>query len=222
MSTESSSDSRKRSATAALLDMAATDVLAPCHFPPAKVSDFVVHYRSTAYQFHKFVLCHHSSYFRTYIEQLTDGQRAYPTDECSEHPDIAHCIRLPDSCGKVEADTNDFRLFLCQLYFAQHYSCIPYTAQSHIELTAQPPPTVTLDYPHFRDSVQLSRHTSSVSDTSEPLAVYDAIMSMCHYLECALVLSRESVIAQLNYGKVFALKQAAVDVAVSDMSRRPN
>ena len=70
-------------------------------FPPAHLSDFVIYYRHTAYHVHKFVLDYHSSYFRTYIEQLTTEQRAYPAEECNDHSDITHCIRLPDSCGKV-------------------------------------------------------------------------------------------------------------------------
>ena len=81
--------SRKRPATEALA--AEEDV----HFPPVFLADFVIHYQAQAFHVHKFVMCHHSSYFRTYIEPLIDGQRAYPAGECDEHADIAHCIRLP-------------------------------------------------------------------------------------------------------------------------------
>ena len=109
MSMDGCSDSRKRSASTALQTSAV-------RFPPACLSDFVIHYRGTAYHVHKFVLHYRSSYFRAYIDPLVAGQRACAADECDDHPSIAHCIRLPDSCGKVEADCDDFRLFLCHLY----------------------------------------------------------------------------------------------------------
>ena len=174
----------KRSASAAL---ASSDV----QFPPAFLSDFVVHYRGVAYHVHKFVLCYHSSYFRTYIEPLIDGQRAYSTAECDEHPSITHCIRLPDCCGKVEAASDDFRLFVCHLYFAQHYSCIPYVVPADIDLLAQPPPNVTLDYPGFVHCDELDAVTASIVYSSDaPPQLYDAVMSLCHYFDCSVVLSR--------------------------------
>jgi len=183
MSKESSSRSRKRSATEAL----AANIV---QFPPALLSDFVIHHRSIAYHVHKFVLFHHSSYFRSYIEQLTDGQRAYPTEECDEHPSVTHCSRLPDSCGKLEATADDFRLFLCHLYFAQHYCCIPYTVAAHIDVSAELPPTVNLAYPDFRSWEPLRKATSSIPFSVSQPAVYESVMSLCHYFDCAVVLAR--------------------------------
>ena len=179
---------RKQSPTAAATHTAAltTDV----HFPPSRLSDFVIHYRGTSYHVHKFVLDYHSSYFRAYIETLTSGQRVYQEDECSEHSDIDHCIRLPDTCGKLEADGGDFQLFLCHLYFARHYSCIPYEVPTDIDLDAQPPPAVTLDYPNFSSLKQLDKATCSRFSESKPPAAYDAVMSLCHYFDCVVVLER--------------------------------
>ena len=173
---------RKRPAKA----LAPSDV----HFPAAHSPDFVIHYRGTAYHVHKFVLDHHSSHFRTYIETLTDRQRAYSTDECSGHPSIEHCIRLPDSCGKVEASSDDFRLFLCHLYFAQHYCCIPYKPAADVDLTAEPPPAVTLDYSACDTEEQLRDATSSLTHANFPPAVYQAVVSLCHYFDCKAVVSR--------------------------------
>ena len=141
---------------------------------------------------HKFVLFYHSVYFRTYLEPLINGQRAYTADECSEHPEITHCIRLPDSCGKVEADTDDFRLFLCHLYFAQHYNCIPSQVAASIELTAEPPPTVILGYEYYGKNHldRLRKRSSSVFDAPESPATYDSVMSLCHYFDCKIVSCR--------------------------------
>ena len=109
------------------------------HLPsPTFLADFVIHYRGTSYHFHKFALCYHSTYFRNYIEPLTNGQRAYPTDECSEHAGILHCIRLPDRCGMMEADTDNIRLFLYHLYSAFRYNCLPYTVHRPVDLVAEP------------------------------------------------------------------------------------
>jgi len=158
-------------------------------FPPACASDFVVHHCGVSYHVHKFVLIYLSAYFRTYIEQLIDGQRAYWADECDEHPSIAHCIRLPDDCGKVEASADDLKLFLCHLYFQEHYSCIPYCVVSHVDLATQPALNVTLTYPHFKTWRDLKSASSSLLFSSDP-TMYDAVMSLCHYFDCARVLSQ--------------------------------
>ena len=123
--------SRKRSAAEAL----EANVV---QFPPA-ISDFVVHYRSTAYCVLKFVLSYHSSDFRTYIEQQTDGQRAYPKTECAAHSIIDHRIRLPDSCGKVKANSGEFQRLLAHLYFAHYYCTIPSKVAADVDLTAERP-----------------------------------------------------------------------------------
>ena len=173
--------SRKRPASGSL-GLVSSDV----HFPPAQLSDFVIHYRGTAFHVHKFVLVYHSSYFRTYIDQLTDGQRAYTKEECDEHATITHCVHLPDRCGKVDADADDCRVFLCHLYFAQHCSCIPYKVAADIDPSAQPPPAVNLNYPKF-DETQL--RTATGSPVNVLPAVHEAVMSLCHYFDCDRILS---------------------------------
>ena len=170
--------------------MPSADIQPPCHFPPAYLSDFVIYYRNTAYHVHKFILCCHSAYFRSYVEQLTDGQRAYPLDECDQHPTVAHCMRLPDSCGKMEANSNDLRLFVCHLHFAEQYSCIPYKAASEVDLAGQPPPAVSLTRPVLTDSEELDDATSSRLDTFDASKTNESVMSLCHYFDCAVLLSR--------------------------------
>ena len=157
-------------------------------FPPAFLSDLVIHYRGTAYHVHKLILCQQSSYFRTYIEQLTAGQRAYSTEECSGHSNIPHCVRLPDSCGKVEADCDDFLLFLCHLYFAQHYSCIPWTAPTDVDLAAQPAPAVSIDYTELASVDRLERLTAGQLFTPTPPDMCEAVVSLFLYFDCTAAL----------------------------------
>ena len=159
-------------------------------FPPAVLSDFVIHYRNADFRVHKFVLCYHSAYFRTFIEPLASGQRAYSADECSDHPDIAHCIRLPDTCGKLAASVDDFRVFLAHLYFARRYSCFPFRAVGKLHLSAQPEPAACLDCPGFTTWPQLLRATSSVFSTSSRPSTCTAVSSLCHYFDCAVLLAR--------------------------------
>ena len=178
----SASSSRKRSAAEALSSKIV-------QFPPAAVSDFVIHYRGTAFHVHKFVLIYHSYYFRAYIEQLVDGERSHSADECDEHLRIAHCNRLPDSCGKVEASVERFRLFLCHLYFARHYRCLPYETTSAIDLNAEPRPAVTLDWPSF-DSFEQLEQASTATFLDKRSKAYRSVLSLCHYFDCAALLSR--------------------------------
>ena len=165
-----------------------TDKPQVCQFPPAYLSDFVIHFRNTAFHVHKLALIHHSSYFRTYIEQLTAGERA--TDECDEHTDIPHCIVLPDACGEIDADVDDFKLFLCHLYFAQQYSCIPYKAAVDVSLDAEPAPALSLSCPTLSSLAALKAASSSEFDSASPPAVHETVLSLCRHFDCSLVLSR--------------------------------
>ena len=109
----------------------------------------------------------------------------------SDHQRIAHCIRLPDSCGKVEASSEDFRVFLCHLYSADHYRCVPFTVGLHVDLDAQPPPIASLDAPVFDCREDLDSFTASdFEDEQQPPALYEAVVSLSHYFHCHRVLSR--------------------------------
>ena len=173
-----SSSSFDQSASAALQS---SDVI----FPPPVEADFVIHYRGMSFHVHKSVLCHHSDYFRHYIELLVDGQRSYSHEKRREHADIDHCYRLPDRCGEIDADSDDFRLFLCHMYFTQHHRCLPYIdVDIDVDLTAQPAPDVELDHPDFDSISQLFDSPSSSGcseddddDDRNPPAVYDAVLS---------------------------------------------
>ena len=135
------------------------------------------------------MLCQHSSYFRTHTEPLISGQRCYSADECSDHPNIPHCIRVPDRCGKVAATADDFRLFLCHLYFACHYRCIPYTVVKNIDFAAQPTSALMLDSPKFVMWQHSFKAPSTVVCESEPTMLYK-VLSLAHYFDCAQLLSR--------------------------------
>lgn len=94
----------------------------------------------------------------------------------------------------MEADIDDFLLFLCHLYFAHQHCCMPFTVSRRVDLHAQPPPDVTLDCSACEDWNELREATDSVLDelklNNEPLAVYWSVMSLCHHFRCAKPLSR--------------------------------
>ena len=193
----SSKQSRKRSATEAALDSSSPAPPAHpphpphsvCQFPPAPLTDFVVHFRSTSFYVHKLVLSHHSAYFRAYIEQLVPGQHAYAKEKCDEHAEISHCFRLPDRCGRERENVKHIRLFLCHLYFARHYSCVPFRHTTDIDLAATPPPEVSFDSPSLTRRRLLDTTSAHCADTSER-GVDRVLLSLCNFFDCPLVLSR--------------------------------
>ena len=127
-------------------------------FPPLELVDFVIHYDSTAFYVHKLLLHHHSAYFRAYLLLLnSQGSPASPTrrrarsstsfsvneEQHCDHPTIAHCIHLPQQTRLVEqtpVTAADLHLFLCHLYFRQHYCYPPYLPESDIDLNNTSPP----------------------------------------------------------------------------------
>ena len=170
--------------------LAATDV----YFPPPELCDFVIHYRGVSYHCHKFLLVYHSSYFRAYILQLKSNERSYPATECGEHASIAHCIRLPDDVmAACRCNTSDhFQLFLCHLYFAEHYCCPPYRHRTHLSLDGQPLPPISLNYPKLLwkealPHIALWQPSTSCAELP-PLSV--CVLSLAYYLDCAVLLEQ--------------------------------
>ena len=116
-------------------------------FHPRELADFVIHYNNTAPYVHRLVLHSHSAYFKQYFQalggfRLTSSTPADAAYEC-DHPHIAHCINLPKqtrSVWKTAVTAADFRLFLCHLYFSQHYRYPPYLPQTDIDLDTDSPP----------------------------------------------------------------------------------
>ena len=189
--------SRKRATTEAALDATAEAAQAQqhCTFPPVNLSDFVIHYRNTSYHVHKFVLQYHSAYFRTYIEQLTPGQRAYSLDECDQHGATPYCIRIPSTVVQDSASEEHFRVFLCQLYFARHYSSFPLQTALGVDVHAQPELEQSLDCPPHTSFEQMMAACISPADRSElrrrgELLYFHPALSLCDYFDCARVLSR--------------------------------
>ena len=117
-------------------------------FPPRLVADFIIHY-DTDFHVHKLVLYHHSAYFRAYFQALLDSSSpSNGTQPCSSHPQIAHCIHLPRQTRLVEktpVTADDFRLFLCHLYFSSHYCYPPYLPSADLDLSSDTP-SLTVDF----------------------------------------------------------------------------
>ena len=171
------------------IPLSAADV----YFPPAELCDFVIHYRGTSYHVHKFLLCYHSSYFRAYIMQLKADERSYAASECGEHASVLHCIRVPDDVMEgCRCNTSDhFQLFLCHLYFAQHYCCPPYRHRTHLSLDGQPLPPISLNYPKlvWREMFpQLALYQPSQSAELPPLST--CVLSLAYYFDCAVLLEQ--------------------------------
>ena len=128
-----------------------TDASDIVFFPPREVADFVIHY-DKHFHVHKFVLHHHSAYFRAYFLTLSPQSDVYidvdirPASDSSpaikrpkrcNHPTIAHCIHLPQQItlvDKDDVDADDFELFLCHLYFSAHYCYPPCLPKTDIDL----------------------------------------------------------------------------------------
>ena len=177
--------SRKRTAAIAELEGAelpsSTEALRAdeLSLPLTAKSDFVLHYRGLSIRSHKLLLTMVSSYFRTYMASLVDGQRSYPAEECNEHPDVDHCIRLPDSCGKVDASVDDFRRFMLQLYFPQHYLCTPYLVAADVDLAATPAPIASPLYRHHFDAwAELELTTTTHDLCTAPCSLYEPVLSL--------------------------------------------
>ena len=138
----------------------ATSARKQLHFPPDSLSVFVIHHRSTDYHVHRWVLHHHSEYFRTYLATLqplveakveekgagkvkrrrvtavvsSDCEAAQEScgDRCSGHSPLQHCIELPDQCGVAESSEVDMELFLQHLYFSSALHMPPYRPKAEV------------------------------------------------------------------------------------------
>ena len=173
---------------------------------PRERADFIIHYADMHFHAHKFVLHHHSAYFRTYFQMLStpsassstlspsDSSPSSNSSQPCNHPTIAHCIHLPQQTTLVEQTpvmAGDFELFLDHLYFSSHYCyppCLPKT-EVHLDADAPPisltfPPITSLDWSH--KSPQLRSAETSRSDHE-----YDeSLLTLAHYFDCAAMMAQ--------------------------------
>ena len=168
-------------------------------FPPGQHVDFVIHYDNTAFHVHKFVLHHHSAYFRTYFDTLPapscssckKRKRGNPTSSC-QHTHIAHCIRLPSQTTLVArrlVTAADMDLFLRHLYFAAHYCYPPFLPKTDVDIGADPPPAVSLQFPsvqHF--SWQTASSPLRLLIVGKAFVWNESLLTLAHYLDCAAML----------------------------------
>ena len=72
----------------------------------------------------------------------------------------------------MAAIVDDFRLFLCHLYFAAHDSCIPYQVAADVDLTAVPAPELSIDCARFVKWRQLFAATFTSFFQQPATAIY--------------------------------------------------
>ena len=167
------------------------------HFPPRQYADFVIDYADTAFYVHKFMLHHHSAYFRTYLETLSPPATSQHTTTAStkerkrkssrscNHSSIEHCVHLPQQTTLVDkkaVTAAHFRFFLCHLYFGTHYCYPPYLPEADIDLDNPPPVSLS-----FTPVLSLEwSHSGPLRDTADGniLAMHESLLMPAHYLDC--------------------------------------
>ena len=197
-------------------------------FPPRQYADFIIHYDTKDFYVHKFVLHHHSAYFRAYFQTLpppapprgrqvkrrkakrSNSPAADEGKEDCDHPSIAHCIHLPQQSMLVQkkpVTAAHFRLFLCHLYFSSHYSYPPFLPKADVDLDADTlptslafPPVASLDW--GIDSTPLRFADDASGDSATKKVWKEALLMLAHYLDCAQMMQHcEAVLlTMVNYG----------------------
>ena len=166
-------------------------------FPPRQHADFVVHYEQKALHVHKLILHQHSAYFKAYFDTLPSTSTASPSDNNTlvdppcNHPQIAHCIHLPQQTTLVletSVTAAHFELFLCHLYFSAHYCYPPYLPRTDIDLDSDPPP---LSH-NFPPVTSLDWSDDSPLRSAEGEGNYwaynEPLLTLAHYLDCAAMM----------------------------------
>ena len=189
-------------------------------FPPPDHADFVLHYANTSFHVNKLVLYHHSAYFRTYFQTLPtapspstsskstkkrkraqrrSSSSAEESHQC-DHPAIAHCIHLPQLTmlvGKDEVHANDFRVFLCHLYFSHHYCYPPCLPKTDIELDAPVSPPMSFVFPRL-PSLDWSNDSPQLRFRDEWYVFNESLLTLAHYFDCAAMMAQcEAVMLSL-------------------------
>ena len=148
---------------------------------PKHPSDLVIHYRHTDFHVHAFVLCHDSTYFRTYLDTQTplkvvkteevEDERGTKrrkvtaftsSDVCAKCGPftLTQCIELDDHCGPRMTDVTeaDFLLFLQHLYHSAILHSPPMTPKRSIldSITDDTPISLTAARPVNKSAVRSS------------------------------------------------------------------
>ena len=179
------------------------------HFPPAHLVDCILHYGSTDFHVHMFVLLHHSAYFRTVFEMLSAQSPSSSSSSSSDdsqpcsHPWIAHCIHLPQLNRLVEGNVvtaADIHLFLCHLYFSSHHCYPPFLPGTDVDLTVASSPLSM----HFAPILSLawSDESPQLRFADGDLVCNESLLTLAHYFDCAQMLQQCEVVllAQTKFG----------------------
>ena len=189
------------------------DAAAVVYFPPRQHADMVVHYDCSAFHVHKLVLHHHSAYFRRRFETLSAMSAP-----CSSHPNTAYCIHVQREATLVSykaVTADDFRLFLCHLYFSDHYCYPPHLPDTDVDLDEDAPP-ISLDFPALK-SLRWDDDTPLRVDDDNHLVHNEALLTLAHGLECAAMKAQceALLLTRIQWGRKMRSRTWTVDGCLS-------
>lgn len=185
-------------------------------FPPREVADLVLHYDSSHFHVHKFVMLHHSTVLQPIIQALSSpsksgspvakkakiahsdatqpGDRPADTSSSSSdnaepcnHPHIAHCTHLVLQTTMMSGDivtAADFRLFLCHLYFSNHYRYPPYLPKTDIDLDADSLPSLSITFPLIPSLDWSASSPLRFTADGTKYSYNEPLLMLAYYLDC--------------------------------------
>ena len=178
-------------------------------FPPHQYADFVIHCGETDFYVHRFVLHYHSDFFRAHLDTVSRAThlpcRSSRQAKACNHPSIAHCIHLPRYTTPVPTRSitaNDFRMFVCHLYFGSHYCYPPFLPKTDVDLEAASLPVSLSFFPLLRCkwdgcpttatptslwSVWEQQLRHDAPDKPNSLHYSHAVLALTQHLDCALL-----------------------------------
>lgn len=161
-------------------------------------SDLILHHRNTHFHVHKFVVHHHSSYFRALLDgmkrqvQKTDEDKIIVSLDISDprcnHCPLIDCVYLPDKFGIDHVDDDELHMALRHLYFASTLAFPPYWPNTEIVQSITQQSVTCFTYP------STSPTTTDVEKyaltESEAIIADDKLISVFHYFGCQSSLDR--------------------------------
>jgi hypothetical protein len=180
--------------------------------PPARQSDFIIHYRSCDFHTHTFVLQHHSQYFRTYIDGLepmvgeekellvVEGRkrrkvkaftRASKEPNCPHpHSPLTRCVDLPPQCGREATNEEELHLFLYHLYFSSTLHLPPFLPKEAIVASLTDDTPTCLEFPSNPTVTEAVVLGYAETDDGGYPSFCPTLLSLFDYFDCQQALKQ--------------------------------